>query len=61
MDELLNLGWWSFGGTKIVVLFSGLRGTLHDGARFNKIGKAQGTAVLCSFQLQSIPMLDNEP
>ena len=62
MDELLNLWRWSFGGplfiTIIVFLFSGLR---DDGARFNKLAKAQSTAVLYLSQLQSIAILDNEP
>jgi hypothetical protein len=49
-DELLNFGWWSFGrilfSKIIVVIPSCLRDTLYVGVWFNKVTKAQGTAVL---------------
>jgi len=46
VDELLNLGWWSFSCpfSEITIIVS--RGTLYVGAWFNKVTKAQGTAVL---------------
>lgn len=63
-DELLNFGWRSFGSLfskAIASIFSCLRGTLYVGVGFNKVTKAQGTAVLSCPQPQSVAILDNSP
>src|SRR5258706_4832154 len=61
-DELLNFGWRSFGSLvskTIASILSCLRATFYVGVGFNKVTKAQGTAVLSCPQPQYVAILDN--